>query len=617
MSESAPHFELRRQYDDGSESEPMLFPLHELANVFVGSRRGFLAAGVGAGLALGTLPMRAKGAVAAHALQPRAHRGPIVGLSISAKGDYLATASGEDFKVWSLTDKRIVFEQASAGDAWQAIAIAGGLIVAGHNSGHLQLFKGLGAPEAIGDTTFAGGLTTLALNWDGSVLYAGGPYGIIERFELPSLKSLGKQAQSAAITSLKCSHDGVWLASGDRNGGIKLWSRKDHALLADLAKHTAPVSHLAFKADGSHLMSRSDDRTIRLWDLPGGALFKTLQDHWAQAETMTLSPNGKFLITSTRTTLNVWRIANGENLASLTGHRAPITSVAISRDNTWAVSGDEGGIVIIWDLKERRPRSFLFDPSASNTSMVGTTFTVTDDATSTTVTYTLPCGSAIPAGAICTCNCVPGSLELVRVPVPVDPTEAQLRRQDELERKRLEAEERKQEAEARREQLRWEREERRRQRYGPKYDPPAMGGGGGGTLVCTCDLIYICHASKLLDADQDIALLAAKLIQTGGHSALAYLTWARRVFDGTLRQQIDRCLIDLRIGQSETRLRWPKLRKCYDLLNSADEVVATMAAQALALRSRDRRVEWPLDRRRRVSALLQAAAQRPWQVRYS
>ena len=34
----------------------------------------------------------------------------------------------------------------------------------------------------------------------------------------------------------------------------------------------------------------------------------------------------------------------------------------------------------------------------------------TDPVTNETVTYTLPCGSPIPAGAVCVCNCVEGSV---------------------------------------------------------------------------------------------------------------------------------------------------------------------------------------------------------------
>ena len=57
MSDLAPHYELKRIYDDGSESEPMLFPLHELPNALKASRRGFLAGGIAA-WELASLPLQ-------------------------------------------------------------------------------------------------------------------------------------------------------------------------------------------------------------------------------------------------------------------------------------------------------------------------------------------------------------------------------------------------------------------------------------------------------------------------------------------------------------------------------------------------------------------------------
>jgi hypothetical protein len=45
----------------------------------------------------------------------------------------------------------------------------------------------------------------------------------------------------------------------------------------------------------------------------------------------------------------------------------------------------------------------LIDPVASAPG--ADTITYTQDG----ATYTLPCGSPIPAGAVCTCNCVPGT----------------------------------------------------------------------------------------------------------------------------------------------------------------------------------------------------------------
>jgi WD40 repeat protein len=620
MSEPVPHFELRRQYDDGTESEPLLFPLHELGEAFSSTRRGFLAGGMATGIALGYLPQRAQAAGTTAKTLPRAHTSPIRSVSISPNGQYLATACAGDHKLWSMDEKKILMQQNADGEAIKSTVLTGDdlLLAVGRASGRVELFT---APNVSGgtDAKSAGdGLSALGAAADGKCLYAGTEFGTLIGWSLPDLEVIAKQLQhTKSITSVATSADGALLATGGRDGTIILWSRAEHKTIATLQGHTGPVTHLAFKPSGTHLMSRSDDRTIRLWKLPGGEAFKTLEDHWADAETMTLSPNGRILLTSTRATLNCWNITNGQNLATLVGHKNPITAVAVGPDNTWAVSGDAGGVVIIWSLKERKLLSYLFDPASSNVNMTGSTFTAVDSVTSKTITYTLPCGSAIPAGAICTCNCVPGSLEIVRTPVvTTEPTEAQLRKQEELERRRELAEQRRYEAQERKEQLRWEREERRRMRYGngPEYYPPS-GGGGGGTLICTCDLIYICHASQLMTASGAVRSLAENLLLAGGARAQTYLAWAATAFDGSLRERVEHVRDAVRAGQRAQNYAWPTALECYRLLEAGDDVIATMAAQCLALRSnaRDQR---PSGIGHRIATLLAEAARRPWQVRY-
>jgi WD40 repeat protein len=619
MSEPVPHFELRRQYDDGTESEPLLFPLHELGEAFSSTRRGFLAGGMATGIALGYLPQRAQAAGTTAKTLPRAHTSPIRSVSISPNGQYLATACAGDHKLWSMDEKKILMQQNADGEAIKSTVLAGDdlLLAVGRASGRVDLFTAPEVRSAADVSAATDGLSALAAAVDGKALYAGTETGTLVGWSLPDLKVIAKKIEHAkGIISVAASADGAYLATGDRSGTIKLWSRADHSVLATLEGHTGPVTHLAFKPSAAHLMSRSDDRTIRLWKLPGGEPFKTLQDHWADAETMTLSPNGRMLLTSTRATLNCWNITNGQNLATLVGHKNPITVVAIGPDNTWAVSGDAGGVVIIWSLKERKLLSYLFDPASSNVNMTGSTFTAVDSVTSKTITYTLPCGSAIPAGAICTCNCVPGSLEIVRTPVvTTEPTEAQIRKQEELERRRELAEQRRYEAQERKEQLKWEREERRRMRYpnNPEYYPPS--GGGGGTLICTCDLIYICHASQLTSPQATVRGLAENLLLAGADQAQRYLAWAATAFDGSLKVRVEHVRDAVRAGQPARNHAWPTALECYRLLEYGDDVIATMAAQCLALRS-NVNDQWPSGVGHRIATLLAEAARRPWQVRY-
>ena len=135
-------------------------------------------------------------------------------------------------------------------------------------------------------------------------------------------------------------------------------------------------------------------------------------------------------------------------------------------------------------------------------------------------------------------------------------------------------------------------------------------------MICTCDLIYICHAGKLLHADRDVAALAENLLLCGGRAAVDYLSWAKTMFDGRLRARIADHLGSLSSGRVNLRMPWPALHACLDLLDSADEVVATMAAQCLML-TKDLAGPRSPDQQTQIDVLLSEAARRPWHLRYA
>ncbi len=80
-----------------------------------------------------------------------------------------------------------------------------------------------------------------------------------------------------------------------------------------------------------------------------------------------------------------------------------VTALAVTPDERTLVAGYEGGVVALWNLQPPGFRAFLFDPAATPDTVRGIAYTVQG------LTYTLPCGSPLPAGAACTCNCVPGA----------------------------------------------------------------------------------------------------------------------------------------------------------------------------------------------------------------
>jgi WD40 repeat protein len=67
---------------------------------------------------------------------------------------------------------------------------------------------------------------------------------------------------SEAITSLACSPDGRFIASGCVDSSVKLWDLQDAYNSAELQGHSDEVLCVSFSPDGNLLASGSEDNTI-------------------------------------------------------------------------------------------------------------------------------------------------------------------------------------------------------------------------------------------------------------------------------------------------------------------------------------------------------------------
>jgi hypothetical protein len=139
-------------------------------------------------------------------------------------------------------------------------------------------------------------------------------------------------------------------------------------------------------------------------------------------------------------------VPDGRLLATLEAPGSDAKAMTITPDCKTLATGDYSGVVTLWDLEKPGFRTFLFDVAVNSSEVKGITYNVYDKVTGQTITYTLPCGSPIPPGAVCTCNCVPGA-ERAYVPPPSRPS----------------------------------------RRRGGGYS-----GGGGGRTICTCNKICTC-----------------------------------------------------------------------------------------------------------------------------
>jgi WD40 repeat protein len=303
------------------------------------------------------------------------HTRTVSALTVTADGKLMATGSQDDaVRLWSLPD----------GAALSTLE--------GHGNG----------------------VQALRFSPDGHLLVSSTSFDDLRVWEVGEARLLailkGHRARVLAFDA-----DGRTLATGSADNRVRLWSLPNGRLLATFEGHEAQVVCLAFSADGTILLSGADDRSIRVWSVPEKRLLATLDGHKGPLTGLAfVLDNRRFLSCSRDGSVRLWSLDAPYLQATLDGHAAPVQDLAVATGGRWAVSGDQNGVAIVWDLSKPALHAYLFDPTATPRTTKGLSYDVYDEVTGRYITYTLPCGSPIPSGAVCTCNCVPGSFSTPR-----------------------------------------------------------------------------------------------------------------------------------------------------------------------------------------------------------
>ncbi len=162
----------------------------------------------------------------------------------------------------------------------------------------------------------------------------------------------------SSVIAIAISPDGQTLASTSSDRTLKLW-RPDGTLLRTLEGHQAPVLDVDFSPDGQTLVSSSMDRTIRRWQLDG----TPLGDVRPGVGAVVFSPDGQAIAAgSVQPIIQLWQ-TDGAELATLTGHRGPIISLAWNDSGDQLASGGRDNTINLWD----------FPTGALSTSLAGHT----------------------------------------------------------------------------------------------------------------------------------------------------------------------------------------------------------------------------------------------------
>ena len=152
------------------------------------------------------------------------------------------------------------------------------------------------------------------------------------------------------IFSVAISPDGRFLAAGDTQGKVLLWSFPEGQHAGLLTGHTNAVMSVAFSPDGLLLASGSLDRTIRIWDWRTGRCLQVLAGHDSSVNAIAFSPTGTLLGSGSQDgSVRLWHVHTGQQVAVLQ-YTSTVLALAFHPAGNPLAAGNTEGAICLWDV---------------------------------------------------------------------------------------------------------------------------------------------------------------------------------------------------------------------------------------------------------------------------
>jgi len=162
--------------------------------------------------------------------------------------------------------------------------------------------------------------------------------------------------EGAWTTSVAFLGSGRRLAAGNREGVLLVWDLPEQATkespppVRKLEGHTNIINRLVATDDGKTLLSASHDRSVRLWepDIEATGSAEIVVDGDEREREAKKNPKSNALAKPGI------KVATQQAQHVFAGHKDWVQGLGLSRDQKRLISGDDSGLVKVWDLADRK-----------------------------------------------------------------------------------------------------------------------------------------------------------------------------------------------------------------------------------------------------------------------
>lgn len=249
-------------------------------------------------------------------------------------------------------------DKAEGGSYANAIAVGGGRIVSGWESGRVRVFEADGRPATPDADAYHGPATSVAWSsdgrWlatgaeDGSLLLWRGKNGKLWRTLRPAASD-PKWALGAAVTDVAIAPDSTLVAAAQADGVVRIWDAATGELVMALTGPSKPTA-LAFSPDGKRLAVGHLGGEAALIDV---ATWKgtSVMRHPSAVMGVAFIGNGKLAV-ALASVVALWDLDAQKVLGrrERKGFRPMTQALAVSSDGKTMFTGGFGGDIDRWDL---------------------------------------------------------------------------------------------------------------------------------------------------------------------------------------------------------------------------------------------------------------------------
>ncbi len=288
------------------------------------------------------------------------HKGSVVKVVFSPSGKMLASCTERrQVNIWDTQNAKIIHTILSDAEPISEVTFFPDeemVLTLGKNDSYQFIIEYWNAQtgDHIKDDLIEENFTAIAISPDCKTLACSGD-SPLQFWDIENTKRLSIDTETEGdYDYLAFSTDGESLVAAERWEYLSLWSVSPMQLMKNFT-HDEAFNSIAYSPDGKTVASGTKNGSVKIWDVSTGKRIQTISGHNSEKiYTAAFQPDSAIITIGTKSEIQLWNVQTGDLVKTVPEPRYNVYSVKYSDDNQLIATGGESKKARLWDAQTGR-----------------------------------------------------------------------------------------------------------------------------------------------------------------------------------------------------------------------------------------------------------------------